>query len=280
MQNTDKLVTIIVGKRSNLSSGLAERIRYSEVFSSTSLSKSLIILSKFKDQKVNIIFNNFQTSSQLNSFEDPSKYIDLSISLTINVLMYLIKSKAKINQIIYTSSCSVYGNSERTDNYCDISPIGIPASLKYLNEQFLRKICSNNGLNLTIARIFNIFGGNDNFSVISKIIDCYKNKSPLNIRNEGKSIRDFIHISNIVDVYDKILQEPRIQFDTIDIGTGQGKSLADILRYLSNNGYIIHTKTSPSNEIGFSQANVGQIQKIIDISSFINVNEFLLNKLK
>ena len=280
MKNTDKVITIIIGERSNLSNGLSKRIKYSEVFSSASLSKSLLHLSKFKQQKVNIIFNNFQPSSELNSFLDPVKYVELSISLTIKVLMHLVKSKAQINQIIYTSSCSVYGNLIRTDNYSEVSPIGIPSSLKYLNEQFLREVCSSNGLNLTIARIFNMFGSNDNFSIISKIINCYKNKTLLNVSNDGQSIRDFIHISNVIDIYEKLLGEPRIKFDTIDIGTGQGKSLANILSQLSNNGYFIDTKNSTSNEIKFSQANVSEIQKIINISSFIDVNVFLINKLK
>jgi nucleoside-diphosphate-sugar epimerase len=280
MQKTDKLVTIIIGERSNLSSSLANRCIHSEVFSSSALLQSLGQLSKFKKNKINVIFNNFQPSNQLSSFLDPSKYIELSISLTIKVLMYLIENEVKINQVIYTSSCSVYGNSISTDDYPEVSPIGIAPSLKYLNEQFLREICINNNLNLIITRIFNMFGGNDNFSVISKIINCYKNKIHLKVNNDGKSVRDFIHVSNVVDIYEKLLEEPRSKFETIDIGSGQGKSVSDILNYLSNNGYIVDTITSHSNEIDFSQADISKIQKIIDVSSFLDVNLFLLNEFK
>lgn len=281
MNNKSENLTIIIGERSNLSSSLVKRFSISEVFSAVSLSQSLLQLSKFKDKKVNIIFNNFQPSSHLNSFTDPCKYIELSISLTVKVLMYLIEDGVLINQIIYTSSCSVYGNSLNTDDYSDLSPIGIPSSLKYLNEQFLREVCINNDLNLIIARVFNMYGGIDNFSVINKIINCYKEKISLNLHNDGKSIRDYIHISNIVDVYEKLLAGPTRKFDTIDIGSGQGKSLAGILIFLSNNGYIIDTEiTTTSKGIGFSQANIGNIQKIIDVSSFVDVNLFLLNELK
>ena len=281
MNNKSENLTIIIGERSNLSSSLVKRFSISEVFSSESLSQSLLQLSKFKDQKVNIIFNNFQPSSHLNSFTDPCKYIELSISLTVKVLMYLIEDGVLINQIIYTSSCSVYGNSINTDDYSNLSPIGIPSSLKYLNEQFLREVCINNDLNLIIARVFNMYGGIDNFSVINKIINCYKEKISLNLHNDGKSIRDYIHISNIVDVYEKLLAGPTRKFDTIDIGSGQGKSLAGILIFLSNNGYIIDTEiTTTLKGADFSQANIGKIQKIIDVSSFVDVNLFLLNELK
>ena len=279
MQNLDKLVTIIIGERSNLSYNLFNRLNNAEVFSSAALLQSLIELSKFREKKVNVVFNNFQPSIHLKSFVDPCKYIDLSISLTVRVLMYLIENNVIINQIIYTSSCSVYGDLVRGPDYNQTSPIGIPSSLKYLNEQILREVCGDYGLKLTIARIFNIFGGNDEFSVISKIYNCYINKTKLNILNEGKSVRDYIHIKNIVDVYKKILFEPSIKFDTLDIGSGEGRSVADILNYLSSNGFNIDVESSSRKEIESSKANTSKIKEIIDISSFIDVNLYLLDKL-
>ena len=280
MQDLDNLKTIIIGRRSNLSDNLSKRFIHSEVFSSDALLKSLFQLSKFKEKRINIIFNNFQPSTALNSFVDPCKYLDLSISLTIRVLVYLIESGTEINKIIYTSSCSVYGDLERLNNYSMVSPTGIPSSLKYLNEQFLKEVCSNNGIDFTIARIFNMFGGNDSFSVISKIINCYKDGSNLNLINNGIAVRDFIHVNNIVDTYECLLDNSSIKFDTIDIGTGKAKSLADILAYLSDNGYFINTKNVSSNQIDFSQADTSRIQEVIDISSFIDVNSFLLDNLQ
>lgn len=46
-----------------------------------------------------------------------------------------------------------------------------------------------------------MYGGNDNFSIISKIIKAYKNNEEL---NNGNAIRDFIHIEDVVDIYSKI----------------------------------------------------------------------------
>ena len=280
MKNSDKLVTIIIGERSNLSYHLFKRLNHAEIFSSALLLQSLVQLSKFREKKVNVVFNNFQPSTHLNSFVDPCKYVDLSISLTLRVLMYLIESGAIINQIIYSSSCSVYGNVTRGDNYSEVSPIGVPSSLKYINEQILREVCNDYDLKLTIARIFNIFGGNDEFSVISKIYNCFINKTKLGVLNDGKSVRDYIHVNNIVDIYEKILLDSSIKLDTIDVGSGLGKSLAEILIYLSNNRFTFDTESSNKNEIDFSQANTSMIKKIIDISTFIDVNVYLLDKLK
>jgi len=279
MKNPEKLVTIIIGERSNLSYNLFKRFNNVEVFSSALLLKSLLGISKFHEKQVNIVFNNFQPSANLNSLLDPCNYIDLSISLTMKVLMNLIDNGTKINQIIYTSSCSVYGDLERKSNSNQTSPIGIPSSLKCLNEQILREVCGNYGINLTIARIFNIFGGNDEFSVISKIYNCYINNTKLNILNGGKSVRDYIHIENIVDVYEKILFKSTSKIDTIDIGSGKGRSVDDILNYLSIKGFNIDTESSSRKEINFSQANTSKISEIIDISEFVDVNLYLLDKL-
>jgi nucleoside-diphosphate-sugar epimerase len=280
MQNSESIETIIIGKRSNLSFNLAIRFNDAEVFSSAALLQSLLELSKFRDKKINIVFNNFQPSTLLNSFIDPQRYVDLSISLTIKVLMYLLENGALINRIIYTSSCSVYGDIERGSGYNQISPIGIPSSLKYLNEEVLREVSSNYGFDLTIARVFNIFAGNDEFSVVSKIYNCYVNKKKLNILNEGRSIRDYIHINNIVDVYEKLLFDSSVKIDTLDIGTGEGKSVAEILKYLSGKGFTIDTKSSTRKEVKVSRANTTKLKEVLDISSFVDVNLYLLDKLK
>ena len=277
MQNPNKVLTIIIGQRSNLSFHLLKKLKHAEVFSSDSLLKSLLPLNQFQGKTINIIFNNFQPSTRLNSYIDPCKYLELSISLTLKVIMYLIKDGALINRIIYTSSCSVYGDCERELDYNQTSPIGIASSLKYLNEKFLKEVCENYDLKLTIARIFNIYGGNDEFSIINKIYNCYVNKIKLNILNEGESLRDYIHVENIVDVYEKILFESTIKFDIVDVGSGKGKSVRDILNYLSINGYVIGTKNSVRSEIQSSKANTIKIKEIIDISAFIDVELYLLD---
>lgn len=277
---TDKLVTVIIGERSNLSYCLAKKINNCVVFSASSLLQSLEPLSSLKKNEINLIFNNFQPSNQLGVLTNPSTYIQLSISLTVLVLEYLIENEVKINKIIYSSSCSVYGNLINADENVGLCPTGIAPSLKYLNEQFLTKICFNKGVDLIITRIFNMFGENDNFSVIKKIIDCYQNKTPLNVINNGKSIRDFIHINNVVDVYEKLLEEPVLKFEIIDIGSGQGRSVADILNYLTINGYFVKTLNTDIKEIDFSEADVRKIQKFVDVTSFIDVNLFLLDEFR
>ena len=279
MENFDKTITVIIGKRSNLSFTLSKRLHTTDLLSSESLLESLFQLDKYNGKKINVVFNNFQPSTQLKSFINPPLYVDMSISLTIKILTYFINNGAKINKIIYTSSSSVYGNSSTTDEDSQPCPVSIPSSLKRLNEQFLEKICSQHNLNLTVARIFNMYGGNDEFSIIRKIYDCYLNKTVLTIFNNGKSIRDFIHIDNVVDVYEKLLLDSSINIQILNIGSGKGQSLSNILKNLSKNGNCIDTSNAYSKEIPLSKSNIIRLSTVVDVASFIDVNEYLLNKL-
>ena len=45
-----------------------------------------------------------------------------------------------------------------------------------------------------------MYGGNDEFSIISKIINVYKDNSILNLVNNGEGIRDFIHINDVIEI--------------------------------------------------------------------------------
>lgn len=279
MNNFDESIkTIIIGKRSNLSYKLSKKLECVEVLSSESLLKSLSQLDRFKRQTINIVFNNFQTAPLLKSFSNPVSYLDVSISLTIRILEYIVKNDITINKIIYTSSSSVYGVLSTTNEDAQLCPVGIPASLKYLNEQFLKKICCEHGLNYTITRIFNMYGGNDKFSVIGRISDCYENKTVLTLFNNGKSVRDFIHIDNVVDVYEKLLLDSTVNFRILNIGSGHGQSLSKILKKISENGYSIETSSTLVEEIAFSEADITKLQTIVNVSSFIKVSEYLLNK--
>ena len=47
---------------------------------------------------------------------------------------------------------------------------------------------------------------NDNFSIISKLIKAYKNKSTF-LNNNSSAIRDFISYDEVAIIYKKILQE-------------------------------------------------------------------------
>ena len=144
-------ITVIIGKRSNLSMQLEKNIEKSVLISTSLIEKEIKEINLSRYDSVNIVFNQFQQSTKLYSLEEPLLYVTKSISSTAYVLDFIKKNKIKINKIIYTSSSSVYGNSTHCTEENNVNPKSLHASLKISNEKLIEFFCNENNINLEIV---------------------------------------------------------------------------------------------------------------------------------
>lgn len=270
------VLNIIIGKHSNLSKALSKKSNRLILISSREIFNNINILNEFKNEKINIIFNNFQPATELNTLHNTEEYVTNSILVTAKVLDYF--KDTKINKIIYTSSSSVYGNNILCNEKDELKPMNLQASLKVANEKLIEKYCSDNNIDYTITRIFNMYGGNDNFSIVSKIINEHKNNRILTIVNNGNAIRDFIHVDDVVAVYVKLLESENIPI--LNIGTGNGISIKTIIDYLKNNKVDILVDNITKNELKISTADNQLLMSLIGKKIFKEVQEFLKEELQ
>lgn len=269
-------INIIIGKHSNLSEQLYCKLENAHLVSSRELD-SLDNIAFEKYEKVNIIFNQFQPSTKLYLLDSPIEYIDKSIKSTAEVLEHIKANKIKVTKIIYTSSSSVYGNNTACSEDDDVHPMSLHASLKVANEKLIEKFCLDNDIDYTIARIFNMYGGNDKFSIISKIINIYKNSETLTLINNGEAIRDFVHIDDVVYCYKKILETQNKP--VVNIGTSEGKSILYILNYLQKHHIELNTKEITQDELKVSICKNKELLMIIGDYSFKKVEEYILKSI-
>lgn len=268
----------IIGKGSNLSSFLSKKIINSKLISSREILTNIEELNVLKDNlPINIIFNNFQPATKLNEFFNLENYVVNSILTTSKVLDFIKNNQIVVNKIIYTSSSSVYGNNILCNENDELKPMNLHASLKVANEKLVEKFCIENSIDYTIARIFNMYGGDDNFSIISKIIKAYKNNEELNIVNNGNAIRDFIHIEDVVDIYSKILDKKDIKI--LNIGSGNGSSIKNILDFLNNHNIKIKTKNIQREELKISTADISKLKALLKKDTFFGVEDYLKKEL-
>jgi len=270
------MITLIIGRESNLSQSIFKLLENSVLISSRELSEDIKLLDKYKDKHINIIFNNFQSAPYLNDLSKIDIYIHQSIQITSSVLQYV--KEFSINKIIYNSSSSLYGNNPFCSEIDTVYPSNLHSSLKLSNELLIETYCKQYNIDYTITRIFNMYGGNDKFSIISKIIESYKNNTTLNIINNGNGIRDFIHVYDVSLSIIKLLNSTNINL--INIGTGKGISIMDILDNLKRYNIYIETKNIDLNDtIDVSISNNTKLLSIID-KTFIDLNEYILKKCK
>lgn len=277
INRTKNILLLIIGKNSNLTRLIEKNCCNTVSFSSQEMLANVNILNQYKDDRVVILFNNFQTAKYLNCIDNIEEYVNRSITVTAKVLDFL-KNFTNIQKIMYTSSSSVYGDNECCSEDDVPHPISLQASLKLSNEFFIKQYCKNKSIDYTIIRIFNMYGENDNFSIVSKIINAIKNNETLSLINNGSGIRDFIHIGDVVSIIIKLLTIESVPI--LNIGTGNKKSVRDVIDYLSSKNINVCIKNIKNdNEIKISIANINKLRNIFK-NDFINVEEYILKELQ
>lgn len=270
--------TIILGRRSNLSQKLYANLTDAVIISTNDFQQTLVRHAQDNIQNFNIVLNNFQSSVDLYSDINFSKYIENTVHNTATILDTIERLNIKVNKLIYSSSSSVYGNNKFCSESDQVQPMSLQASLKVANEELIKRFCYSRGINFTIARIFNMYGGNDNFSIISKIKKAYQENEYLNIVNDGHGIRDYIHIDDVVHTYKTLLTTDK-HYPIVNIALGQGNRISEILNFLTNHHISVKTQNITRDEIKASIADVTLLSKLIDTDKFINVHDYLLNEL-
>ncbi|MDB9956427.1 polysaccharide biosynthesis protein [Candidatus Pelagibacter sp.] len=268
---------IIFGKRSNLTSSIIKKLKYYEVVSIKNINyQKLKLDNKYKK---NYIFNNFYPSFKLNTLK-PSQYekfIDSSIVKLIQILTNL--DLNNINKIIYTSSSSVYSLEENLGNTeFDKFNRKIYASFKYSAERIIENFCKQKKIRFYIMRLFNTYGDdNDKFSFIEKLIRIKKNRSKLTLLNNGISLRDFIHIEDVANIYKKFLNN-NYSSGIYDIGTGKGKLIKNLVNFVRIDKQNILNLNNIS-ETTKSIANINELQKQVGNYKFKSLDSYLRSKL-
>ena len=273
---TDKI--IIIGKRSNLSKELKESFSDSLVIGSDDIESLEIELRS--NQKISIIYNTCFKSNLLNSDNsNPIDYSNYSFHYLSKFINLCLKYKSKIKSILYSSSCAVYGENKLANEKDDLKITNLYSALKASSEYLLKKFLDHEDINLVNARIFNMYGGDDSFSVIWRIKQSIKKDLPFYLVNNGNNIRDFIHISDVVKIFKLILD---LNFKgTINISTGIGTPISKIINLIQDIHNIkLHTVNIVREEAKTCIGCNKIVKNKLKFNQFINIEDFIIKEFK
>jgi UDP-glucose 4-epimerase len=188
------------------------------------------------------------------SVEQPLKYYDNNIVGTIKLCEVMAKNNCK--SIIFSSSATVYGDPHTTPIKEDFptsatNPYG---RSKLFIEEILRDLyISDNSWKIVLLRYFNPVGAHPSGTIGEDPSGIPNNLMPyitqvaigklakLNVfgddynTHDGTGVRDYIHVMDLADGHLKALQKLD-SFDkvmTINLGTGEGYSVLDIIKAFS-----------------------------------------------
>ncbi len=187
------------------------------------------------------------------SVADPLKYYENNI----NALVYVLQAckKHSINNLIFSSSCTVYGEpdslpiTEEAPIKKAVSPYG---NTKQIGEDIIYDCTLSNHLNAISLRYFNPIGAHESALIGELPLGVPQNLVPFitqtaaGVRNElkvfgndyptvdGSCIRDYIHVVDLAESHVAALQrliagKNVTKFEVFNIGTGQGTSVLEIV---------------------------------------------------
>jgi len=261
----------IIGKRSNLSTELDSNIAGAELISGDELHRLPELLAR--EGRSDLVYNLYYKSAWLGRRDTPEAYARYAFQRLAEFTAICQDARQYIDKVIFTSSSVVYGNNTRSveSDRCDIT--NLYASLKFASELFLREHFAETGIALVIARVFNMYGGNDEFSVVTKISNSLSQGIGFQVANHGRSVRDFVHIRDIVEIYRRLLSS---SFSgVVNVGTGTGLSVSDLIQK-SEAAFKRRLQVAyvERNEIDYSVACIDTLIKAIGPIEFTSVDTY------
>ncbi len=215
----------IIGGRSNLSRELGRAVKGSRIISGDELKQLPELLAQ--EGRSNVVYNLFYKSAWLGRRDTPVAYASYAFQRMAEFTAICRDSQQYIDKLIFTSSSSVYGSNSGAaeSDRCDVP--NLYASLKFASELFLREHLADTRIALIITRVFNMYGGADEFSVVSKIANALSLGTGFQVSNHGRSVRDFIHVREVVEIYQRLLASTFS--GVVNVGSGKGLSVNDLI---------------------------------------------------
>lgn len=219
----------------NLSTGSIDNLNANTRFVSMSLLDKELPDLIYKE-KPDIINHHAAQVNVRNSVADPLFDIDTNLLATVKLLEAA--GHASVKKFIFSSSGgTVYGKTPSkaiSENFQTnpISPYGIN---KLASEFYVNFYADLYGYQPVILRYSNVYGKRQNPNSESGVISIFthrlKNKLEPVIYGDGEQVRDYIHVSDVVDVNMMFSRLDSSLYGTYNVGTGKGTSLNELLTY-------------------------------------------------
>jgi UDP-glucose 4-epimerase len=191
----------------------------------------------------------------------------------------------KVKRIVYCSSMARYGNIKipfrEEDELKPVDPYGVS---KVAAENILKILSKTHGVEYNIAVPHNIIGPNQKYddpfrNVVSIMINLMlQNKKPI-IYGDGNQKRTFSDIDDCIYCLDKLLTDPQIISQVVNIGPDEEFiSINELYHLLSNKlKFNLEPKylEDRPNEVKEATCSADKARKILGYKTSVNLDESL-----
>jgi UDP-glucose 4-epimerase len=156
----------------------------------------------------------------------------------LNLLHTIQRLKTKPHIVYFGSGGAVYAPKEglapyRESDFC--APLSSYGIQKLTAEHYLRLAAHKGDLTATVLRIGNAYGTllsqSRKQGLIGVALNCVVEGKPIRVFGNPNNVRDYVHLDDISDIAVRA-SVPREPFSVINVGTGLGYSVLDVIRII------------------------------------------------
>ena len=197
------------------------------------------MLKEIKDAE--LVFHLASLIEAGESVKEPFKFVDYNINGTLSVLEAMRVNGIK--KFAFSSSAAIYGEPigvpiKEDDRTIPINPYGMT---KLAMEGLLASYVSSFGFTGVALRYFNLYGPEEHHQpethAIPRFIDQISNEKEVTVWGDGKHLRDYVYITDIVQAHlmaiELMSQQPN-KYHYMNLSTQQPKSVIEVIGLLEN----------------------------------------------
>ncbi|MFQ5977110.1 MAG: SDR family oxidoreductase [Candidatus Heimdallarchaeota archaeon] len=234
-------------------------------------------------EQVAFIFHLAALPSIPRSIDAPFSTHQANVDGTLNLLLAAKNNGTK--RVIFASSSSVYGTSERIPKVEAMltQPISPYAVSKLTGEMYCKAFSSSFGLETVSLRYFNVFGPrqsqNQYAGVIPIFINSILRNHPLQIFGDGEQSRDFTFVQNVVEATILAAQASNVTGEVFNIAFGKRTTINTLARTLAEICGIKNQEVSHfpprTGDVRHSQADVSKARNLLNYNPITDLRQGL-----
>lgn len=194
---------------------------------------------RFAKSGIDGIFHLAAKAGVRNSMKAPSDYFLHNLEGTRRVFQAALRSFNSA-PIVFASSSSVYGACKKIpfqEQDAQGQTLNPYAASKWICERMIESYCTASGLRSVALRYFTVYGPRQRPEMaISSFIRDISQGNEIEVYGQGKLIRDFTFISDIVEgtinAWDWIRQKPAGTFDCFNLGAQHPVTVSELVEMI------------------------------------------------
>ncbi len=238
--------------------------------------KKLLIL--IKKYKIEFIFHLAAQALVEEAYKNPKYTLDNNILSTINILEAT-RINPQIKGVVVASSDKAYGKlseaksrQRRENKYVESDPLS--GDHPYDTSKSVTDLLSTTyyktyKIPVVVTRFGNIYGEGDlNFSrIIPGIMKAIIKNKILQIRSNGKYVRDYLYVKDVVDGYILLAENiEKIKGEAFNFGSNETLNVLDLIKLVgkvSNKKIKYIILNNAKNEIPYQSLDYSKIKKTL-----------------